>query len=591
MPNQFSKIPVKIFGSGPANLVYDRTDEKEVIKTIHRDVLPSASGEYSQVNVKVRRRSDGKPDYMIAYLLHKDTYTAEVKRIGVDENFQVTDIKEDYDDSLEFNEDDAIDLENEDTAAYSFDMVVATPCDHIPSAVEAVDNIYNMAREMGLNTKKLIGSEATLANYRTYLTAGLKGFVNIGHGNTTGIVLHDGMLSASWFQGQSHTALAPAVVYFNSCKVHNPPLDSSIMGSGARTFIGGNVNLAIGASEEVCKCFWSKAMVSKKPMGPSLVSCEKAHYPTVGAHGISGDQGIFALGRSIGLRAVNDRFVCAEKGGAKPLVSNRNVIRGWETFEFIEMGDNKVAFRAVNGKYVCAEGGGGRELIANRPWIRSWETFTRVNLGGNRMAFKACNGQYICAENAGQGPLMANRNSIRSWETFDLIGLRLIGLRASNNKYVCAIKGGQGKLVANRPWLKSWETFVLTELGGDKVALLGKKGRYVCADLTGDGSLIANRPWIRSWETFQMEDLGHQVSFKACNGKYVRHRGEQPLVADRTNRTSTATFHMVEVGPNFNWLWDQIVQMEKIELAEMPIPLLKEPEKEREETPETEKVT
>ncbi len=34
-----------------------------------------------------------------------------------------------------------------------------------------------------------------------------------------------------------------------------------------------------------------------------------------------------------------------------------------------------VGFQAANGQYVCAEGGGGRELVANRNQIGPWETF------------------------------------------------------------------------------------------------------------------------------------------------------------------------------------------------------------------------
>ncbi len=35
----------------------------------------------------------------------------------------------------------------------------------------------------------------------------------------------------------------------------------------------------------------------------------------------------------------------------------------------------RMAFQADNGQYVCAEGGGGRELVANRNEIGPWESF------------------------------------------------------------------------------------------------------------------------------------------------------------------------------------------------------------------------
>ena len=35
-----------------------------------------------------------------------------------------------------------------------------------------------------------------------------------------------------------------------------------------------------------------------------------------------------------------------------------------------------IHLRANNGQYVCAEGGGGREVVANRDKAQEWETFT-----------------------------------------------------------------------------------------------------------------------------------------------------------------------------------------------------------------------
>jgi hypothetical protein len=68
------------------------------------------------------------------------------------------------------------------------------------------------------------------------------------------------------------------------------------MAAGARTFIGGIINLLIGASEEVFKCFWKTVLTSSRPMGLALRGCEKANYPVANAHGISGDMGKFKAG-------------------------------------------------------------------------------------------------------------------------------------------------------------------------------------------------------------------------------------------------------------------------------------------------------
>ena len=122
-----------------------------------------------------------------------------------------------------------------------------------------------------------------------------------------------------------------------------------------------------------------------------------------------------------------------------------------------------IALRASNGQYVCAEGGGGREVVANRNAIGPWETFGLINRGNGNIALRASNGQYVVAENGGGGVVRANRNAIGPWETFGLIdrGNGNIALRASNGQYVCAEGGGGREVVANRNAIGAWETFRL----------------------------------------------------------------------------------------------------------------------------------
>lgn len=533
-------VEIKIFGSPKRQKTYDTNDEIKITDAIRKHVMPGTSEEYHSVKVKVKRGQDTKPKYLVTYMLRKDTYTADITKIEIDENYGVTDIKRDYDDSLEHEDEIDEDAEEESYAAHDF--IVATCVPEISTAKVAVDYIFKVAKEAGLKPKVLLGEEASVGQYKAFLRTGLKGFVNIGHGSATGIVLSDGTLSYTWFNSLSGTPVSPAVVYFNSCQVFNKPLQSAVMNAGARTYIGGIPNLLIGPSEEVCKCFWTKVLLKNGLMGNCLKTCEKAHYPSIGAHGLSGDEGLFSCKRSIALRAVSDRFVCAEGGGGKNLIADRPWIRSWETFSLVDLGGNKVALQADNGKYVCAEGGGGRELVANRAWVRSWETFTLHNLGGNKIALQACNGQYVCAENAGKSRLMANRDHIRSWETFELIKLTRIGLIASNGKYVCAEDAGKKPLVANRDKLRSWETFTLIELGKDKFALMAVNRKYVCARNGGRKSLLANRNWIRSWETFKLGDLGHQITIKAVNNKYVSAEGSNELIAKSSTITKKEKF-------------------------------------------------
>ncbi len=50
-------------------------------------------------------------------------------------------------------------------------------------------------------------------------------------------------------------------------------------------------------------------------------------------------------------------------------------------FRLEDLGGGAVALRAeVNGRYVCAEGGGAQPLVANRTAVGPWETFDLVRL-------------------------------------------------------------------------------------------------------------------------------------------------------------------------------------------------------------------
>lgn len=290
--SNYSDVEVRMFASGREYEERNLRDEQSIAESIRSNVLPTFSAAYQTVNVKVVRRADGTPDYLIAYMLRSDTYTADVVKVEVDDGYQVQGIVENYDDADD-DEEESDDVIGPGPPEYGVNFVVATPEDTIATAVSAVNDIHNMATAAGYSATKLIGANASLANYRAYLKSGLKVFVNIGHGNTNGIVLHDGFLNHAWFQGISGNPLKPAVVYFNSCQVFNDPLKSKVMQAGARTYVGGIVNLLIGPSEEVCKCFWSKSLTAITPMSKILNQCEIAKYPTQGAHGIIGDTGSF----------------------------------------------------------------------------------------------------------------------------------------------------------------------------------------------------------------------------------------------------------------------------------------------------------
>lgn len=544
-------VRIKVFASGRKQKSYDDNDEKKITQVLREQVLPSAKQSYHSVSVKVKRDKQNQPEYMIAYMMRQDTYTADVVRVNVDNKYNVREIVQNYNDADDYDDEEAIGTAPAYVAGEILDFVVGTPVPEIPTAQQAIDFIFNMASSAGLRVKKLVGDDATVENYKHYLKLGVKGFVSVGHGYKGGIILSDGRLRYTWFRGLTNRPLSPAVIYFNSCQVFNPPLLQEIMRAGTRTFIGGVINLLIGPSEEVCKAFWQTILETKEQIRPALVTAEAAHYPVHGAHGIDGDFGPFRAEKKIGIMAVNNRFVCANNGGGTDIIPNRTWIRLWETFNLFYMTPEKIALQASNFKYVCAEGGGGRELIANRNMIDAWETFTLHKQAGNRISLQVFNGQFVCAEAGGASHLMANRSDMQAWETFEFIPLRRIGLIANNGKYVCAENGGGRELLANRDQLRSWETFVLAELSNDQIALQCHQGTYVCAEDGGDQQIIANRTWIRTWEIFRIEKLSDgKVAFKACNNKYLTASGTNPLIASASTIGANESFQLIEIDGN-----------------------------------------
>ncbi len=300
-------VEIKIFPSARRLRSYDRNEEQQITDVIRKEIMPKVKAEYQSVNIKVKRTVDGAPESLIAYMLRKDTYTADVKKIDIDKTYTVKTVHEEYDDT-----DDIDDAEEDVTRSMMLrdryvDFVVATPNPEIPTARRAVEYISKQVNKAGLSCKVLLGEDATVSNYQRYLSSGLRGFINIGHGFTGGIVLHDGVLRAGWFEDVPGKRLSPAVVYFNSCQVFNKPLQPAVMKAGARTYVGGIVNLFIGSSEEVCKCFWDKALSGTTNMKQNLVECEIEHYPDKGAHDICGDLGPFRTGEVIAFQHANMR--------------------------------------------------------------------------------------------------------------------------------------------------------------------------------------------------------------------------------------------------------------------------------------------
>lgn len=97
----YNNVAIKVFASSKEYESRDLQDEPRVAEIIRTQVLPKTEAEYYRVDVKIKRNSDQTPKYLVAYLLRKDIYLAEVVKVDVESDFLVTGTTFGYDDSKE----------------------------------------------------------------------------------------------------------------------------------------------------------------------------------------------------------------------------------------------------------------------------------------------------------------------------------------------------------------------------------------------------------------------------------------------------------------------------------------------------------
>jgi len=124
--------------------------------------------------------------------------------------------------------------------------------------------------------------------------------------------------------------------------------------------------------------------------------------------------------KSIHLRAINNKYVCADETVGNLLIANRDNASGWETFLLLGFEKDRYAFMAHNNKFLSAELDSQNEITATRDNINEWETFTLFRLDSNYVAFKAANDKYLSVDEK-TFQLFARGDSIGEKERFVLI--------------------------------------------------------------------------------------------------------------------------------------------------------------------------
>ncbi|MCP3941877.1 MAG: hypothetical protein GY710_10390 [Desulfobacteraceae bacterium] len=282
----WADVPINIF---PTHYQYAKAIDDNKIESIITDNLKLSENLHYKVNVKIIYKPSGDPDHLIVYILSNHTYLFETTRIDINDAYQVISIETKY---LETE----ADYSQGDVEVYascpdkSVEMVFSTCETGIQTAVAGINFAAGVAEDAGYNVEVLLGNAENRSAILNWLECDdLVYFGRIGHGSTTGIMVSNGTLSYNDFRNMPLDTLNSKVLYFNSCQVHNSPLQPAILNAGAQKYIGGIDNLYIGSSEEVFKCVATDAIQNHEPLTSTLADCEKTHYPYTGAHGISGN--------------------------------------------------------------------------------------------------------------------------------------------------------------------------------------------------------------------------------------------------------------------------------------------------------------
>ncbi len=276
-----------------SSLLQTQTVDQSKISDLVTKIFHLDTSNTQQISVKVKpifNPHQSTPDYLIVYLLQKDSYSFQTNKVDLNPDYRVENVSYNYQETAQ----DELQTQKEIKAEFGDDEIeafFATCNTEFPTAIDGVKKAAEIAQNAGYKVKTLIGSTATVSAYKYWMQRPrLKIFGNIGHGSTSGIMLADGSLSYSWFNTLATNALNNKVLYFNSCKVHNNPLEGAILQAGAQKFIGGDINLLVGPSEKVFQKFWDLTLIQRQQMTPSLAQAEKeTNYPEENAHGISGN--------------------------------------------------------------------------------------------------------------------------------------------------------------------------------------------------------------------------------------------------------------------------------------------------------------
>lgn len=232
--------------------------------------------------------------YDVIYLLSGKYWSVQKIRINLDGQNNITSVINPYQSNAKETK---IVLNGMQAPQYpacpdpSVQFVAISAYPDLGNVKKAIETVYAAASKQ-YKSVEILGNTATAENYTAWLSCpNLKGFYSIGHGDNTEIfvangesipyiIFHDKQFTYKYLD--SHTILA-----FNSCDVFNNPFGTEMGFGNAYTvtdyainpgplpavFLGGYLELLIGASENTSSCFIVQGLSGKKMDYATLQDC------------------------------------------------------------------------------------------------------------------------------------------------------------------------------------------------------------------------------------------------------------------------------------------------------------------------------
>lgn len=231
-----------------------------------------------------------------------------------------------------------------------------------------------------------------------------------------------------------------------------------------------------------------------------------------------------ALHPQINLRNTNRKTYCHLENDE--LHCNEDIPWGYDAMIILDFHEGRYALQAANGLYLKRTGDLVKDL--------SDDTLYVLVFRSDQVAFRDCKGKYLTAIGP-HAKMQARKDTISKDELFTLEDSHAqMSFKASNSKYV-SVQGEEVR--ANQFEITDNETFQLEALnrsdksGNIQWAVRCKSMKYWSCSGAGNG-IVADKDSTSDESThFTIEWLGRNITFKACNGRYIIVKGNGQMAA------------------------------------------------------------